>query len=197
MQRAPEISENSTILRMPAIASAASQIFYWSAIENDPLRFLGRAVPLISQTIGSEYVALVQGSRGRWRTIASSGPERSPPTELLSESLDTGQVIARGDWNVSPLSPQSRNGELLVAYLGAGKLTNEREPERRVVEEWLATGLEQVRARHRDKQQIVRQSALLEITASWTRTLQMDKLLSQLAQTATRLLSAERASIFL
>ena len=37
----------------------------------------------------------------------------------------------------------------------------------------------------------------MEITASWTRTLQMDKLLLRIAEAATKLLGAERASIFL
>jgi Nif-specific regulatory protein len=193
VQRAFQILEFIDPSQRPALASAVSHLFYWAATDSDPLHFLVQALPLVSQAIDSQYVALVQGSRGRWKTIASSGPDRSPPADLLSESLDSGQVAARGDWYVSPLWPQPDMGELLVAY--RPRKTNE--TELGVVRQWLATALEQVRARHRDQQQIARQSALLDITASWTRTLRMDKLLLQLAQTATRLLAAERASIFL
>ena len=65
-------------------------------------------------------------SRGRWRTVASTSRECVPPTDLLSEALDSGQPVARGDWNVSPLSPQHDSGELLVAYRPR-KSANERE----------------------------------------------------------------------
>ncbi len=180
----------------PALASFASQLFFWAATESDSAAFLSHALPLISQTIESEYLALVQGSRGRWKAIASAGQLRPLPIELLSESLDSGQAVARGDWNLSPLSPQNDNGELLVAYRSR-KLASERDQKLSIVLQWLAIALEQVRARHRDKQQIARQSALLDIAAGWTRTLKMDKLLSQLAETATRLLESERSSIFL
>src|SRR5262245_46815244 len=100
MQRAAETLEISDRLQDPALAATASQLFYWAATDNDPLGFLGRALPLIAQSMESEYLALVQGSRGRWKTIAASGPERSPPNELMSESLDSGQPVARSDWYI-------------------------------------------------------------------------------------------------
>jgi transcriptional regulator with GAF, ATPase, and Fis domain len=63
--------------------------------------------------------------------------------------------------------------------------------------ELLADALDHVRGRERDQRQIARQQAVLEIAAQWSRTLQMEKLLARLAETSTRLLNAERASIFL
>src|SRR5262249_21299656 len=63
--------------------------------------------------------------------------------------------------------------------------------------QWLTTALEKVRSRQRERQHIVRLSSLLDIAAQWTQTLEMDKLLARMAETSTRLLNAERASIFL
>src|SRR5262249_32223710 len=62
---------------------------------------------------------------------------------------------------------------------------------------WLASGLEQVRSRERDRQRIARLSALLEIANQWQQTQEMDVLLVRMAEAATKLLQAQRASIFL
>jgi Nif-specific regulatory protein len=196
VQKPSDTLEISALSSNPAVASIAAQILYSAAITTDPLEFLAQALPLVSTAIDSDYLAVVQGSRGRWRTVASFGSDRPPPTELLSEALDAGLPLIRGDWHISPLLPQSATGELLVTHR-ARKPTNDRDQFLATTRQSLATALDHVRVRHSDHQQIARQSALLEITATWTRTLQMDKLLSQLAQTATRLLQAERASIFL
>ena len=62
---------------------------------------------------------------------------------------------------------------------------------------WLAIALEHVRSQQADQQQLERQAALLDIAAQWAQTREMDKLLTQMAEASTRLLQAERASIFL
>jgi hypothetical protein len=100
----------------PALAETASKLFYWAAAENDAAIFLRQALPLVAQTLGGEYLALVHGAKGQWRTIAASGPQRAIPTELLAESLDRDEPVVRGDWHVGPLAPNAASGELLVAY---------------------------------------------------------------------------------
>src|SRR5438552_11247011 len=108
-------SEQQSPQAHATLAQAASQLGSWAAIETDPAAFLRQALPLISQTLGSEYVAVVRGVKGRWRTIAAAGPERTPPDELLAGVIDGDRPLARGDWHAAPLAPQSVSGELLVA----------------------------------------------------------------------------------
>jgi transcriptional regulator with GAF, ATPase, and Fis domain len=180
----------------PALADAASRIFYWAAVEHDPVVFLRQSLPLLAQTLGGDYLALVHGEKGRWRTIAASGPEKAVPGEQLAESLDRGEPIVRGDWYVGPLVPHSNSAELLVAYR-TWSAAVERSGTLATLGQWLAAGLEQVRGRQRDRQQIARLSALLGIAAQWQQTLEMDALLARMAEASTKLLSAERASIFL
>ena len=67
---------------------AGFQLLEWAGHESDPSKFLHQALPLVAQALGGEYAALVQGNRGRWRTIESSGPKQAVPSELLSEALD-------------------------------------------------------------------------------------------------------------
>src|SRR5215208_4386019 len=180
----------------PALAEAASRLFYWAAIETDPAVFLRQALPLICQTLGGEYIAVVQGEKGQWRTLAASGPQRAAPAELLAEALDRDEPAMRGDWYVAPLTEHSASGEMLAAYR-TWNTAVERGGTLESLAQWLATGLSQVRSRQRDKEQIARQAALLEIAAQWQQTFEMDTLLTRMAEASTRLLGAERASIFL
>src|SRR2546422_11471030 len=60
----------------PALAPIASQLFYFAVTETEPARFLRHALPLLGQAVQSEYVALIQAARGRWRTVASTGADR-------------------------------------------------------------------------------------------------------------------------
>jgi Nif-specific regulatory protein len=180
----------------PALAEAASRLFFWAAQEADPAAFLRQAVPLVNQTLGGEYLALLRGEKGQWRTLAASGPQRSVPMEILAEVLDRGEPVVRGDWFVAPLVQHAATGEVLAAYR-----TWTSAPERggtfETISLWLTTGLEQVRSRQRDQQQLVRLRAILDIAAQWQQTLEMSTLLSRMAEAATKLLNAERASIFL
>jgi len=179
-----------------AWADAASRLCYWAAVEADPAVFLGQALPVVAQTLGGEYLAVVQGEKGQWRTLAASGPQRLAPAELLAEALDRDEPQVRGDWYVAPLAQHSASGEMLAAFRTWNTAT-ERGGTLESLAQWLATGLAQVRSRQRDKQQIARQAALLEIAAQWQQTLEMDALLTRMAEASTKLLGAERASIFL
>lgn len=180
----------------PALAETASRLFYWAAVETEPAVFLRQALPLVCQTLGGEYLAVVQGEKGQWRTFAASGPQRAAPADLLAEALDRDEPQVRGDWYVAPLAERASSGEMLAAYR-TWNTAAERGGTLESLAQWLAAGLAQVRSRQRDKQQIARQAAILEIAAQWQQTLEMDVLLTKMAEASTKLLGAERASIFL
>src|SRR5205823_697424 len=61
----------------------------------------------------------------------------------------------------------------------------------------LAQALDAVRSRYAETHHVERLRAVLEITGQWYQTHEMEPLLVQMAQAATRLLRADRASIFL
>ena len=189
-------SELAALESHPALAEAASKLFYWAAIEQDPAVFLRQALPLAALALGGEYLAIAKGEKGQWRILGSSGPQRALPAELLAEALDSDGPVTRGDWYVAPLAPREGSGEILAAYR-TWTTAVERGGALETLAQWLHLGLAQVRARQRDAQRVVRLQAILDIAAQWQQTLEMHPLLSQMAETATRLLAAERASIFL
>jgi Nif-specific regulatory protein len=180
----------------PALAETASKLFYWAASETDATVFLRQALPLVIQTLGGDYLALAQGEKGQWRTIAASGPQRPLPAELLAEALDQDEAVVRGDWYVAPLVARGGTGELLAAYR-TWNATVERGGTLETLAQWLAAALAQVRARQADRQRIERLQAILTIAAQWQQTQEMSELLALMAAAATKLLAAERASIFL
>ena len=189
-------SELAALESHPALAEAASKLFYWAAVEGEPAVFLRQALPLVAQTLGGEYLAIVRGEKGHWRTLGGSGPQRALPTELLAEALDGDAPVVRGDWYVAPLAARSGTSEILAAFrTWTGAV--ERGGTLETLAHWLHAGLTQVRQRQRDGQRIVRLQAILEIAAQWQQTLEMGPLLNTMAETATKLLAAERASIFL
>jgi transcriptional regulator with GAF, ATPase, and Fis domain len=196
MARSSKASEIPSLEAHPALAEAASRLFYWAATEADPTAFLQQSLPAARQVLGGDYLAIAKGEKGQWRTLGSSGPQRALPLDLLAEALDQDGPVVRGDWYVAPLAPQTGSGELLAAQ-GTWASAVEQGGALETLAQWLSLGLREVRARQSDGQRIARLQAILEIAAQWQQTHEMQPLLEQMAQTATRLLEAERASIFL
>lgn len=180
----------------PSLAQAAAKLFYFAATGVDSAVFLTQSLPLVCQALEGEYLALVDGQKGVWRVLGASNPHGSLPIDLLAESLDADAPVQRGDWYVAPLNPRSGSGEMLCA-LRTWNQDLERHGTLETTRLWLAEGLAQVRAREHDRKRTQRLQAILEIAARWQQTQEMVPLLTEMAETATRLLGAERASIFL
>jgi transcriptional regulator with GAF, ATPase, and Fis domain len=195
MAQTPSPLEQPLSRTAPQLAEATAQLYRLAATQHDAADYLRHALPLGAQAVGSEYLAIVQGAKGQWRTLGAAGQERRPPTDLLAEALDENQAVARGDWYAAPLRPSADAGELLVAYRLPA--TADRLRTLTTLARILGECLDLVRQRQRERQELTRRTALLEIAADWTQTLEMDKLLARMAEASTRLLKAERASIFL
>jgi Nif-specific regulatory protein len=187
------------ILRVhPGLADVSAKLFYWTATEHDLTAYLQQALTLVCETLEGEYLAIAKGEKGQWRTLGSSGPRRPLPTGLLAEVLDRDLPAGEGDWYVAPLSPGSLSGEMLAAFRPWSKADAQNSKRRfEALSEWLRIGVEQIRTRQQERDRATRLQAILEIAAQWQQTHEMNPLLVQMAETAIRLLSAERASIFL
>jgi Nif-specific regulatory protein len=156
---------------------------------------LAELLPQLAAVLACEFVAVVQGEQGRWTVIAASGTARALPAELLGDTLDAESLATRGRWSALPLHPRALQGELLLAHAAAAKPVSESLLP--AAAQLVSTALQVVRERGSQERHIARLEALLQITSQWNRTQEMDRLLVDMAEAATRLLSAERASIFL
>ena len=182
---------------------AASQDFYLALLEvnraafdadGDPA-FMATVRQQMLQTCGVERVFLATASRGSWVvTPADSAP---PPTDLLAEVLDQEQTITSGSWIAVPLDPRAASAEVLVIDAQECPDVAGLEPQLATWSDCIRSGLEAVRARGEKRRRIERLEAILEIANHWNRNTEMEALLVDMAEAATRLLDADRASIFL
>ncbi|REK24006.1 MAG: GAF domain-containing protein [Planctomycetota bacterium] len=168
--------------------------------------FLARGLSQIRDTLAADTVTLAAADRGRWTQVAQAGAEAPLPTELLAEVLDAHVPQAEGDWLAAPVdapnpppvdAPGAAEGAATAQEVLAvrGSDASLEEFARRAAT--LATALACVRARQHDRRRLHRLETILTITSAWNQERQMEPLLVKMAEAATKLLVADRASIFL
>jgi Nif-specific regulatory protein len=180
----------------PTAVRLAPRLLAQAAIANSVAEFLNQTLSLLRQTTESRYVALVRGERGKWTPMAESGTKQPLPIELLADVLDRDSAAGGDEWIAAPLIQRSGGAELLLVHrpqLAAAEAARTVD----ALAGLLGTALRVARQREDQQQRILRLEAILEIAAQWNQTLEMDTLLNKIAEASTRLLAAERASIFL
>jgi transcriptional regulator with GAF, ATPase, and Fis domain len=150
--------------------------------------FLDEVLPEARASLGAAGVAVLRSNPPKWELQASSGAsERDVPLDAVAEAVDREGVASNGEWKVASL----RNGFALAA--------------RRISDvaafstfaEALGDALAAVSNRQERERRIDRLETILEITNAWRQTNSMEALLKAMAEAATQLLQADRASIFL
>ena len=96
----------------------------------------------------------------------------------------------------APLQTRPATGEILIANF-QGEITEEIRSSFDVFAAALGVSLKRLLMRHRNRRRLERLEAILEIAGQWNQNLETESLLHQMAETSTRLLGAERASIFI
>ncbi len=151
---------------------------------------------------GSSTAAVVErGAQGpvvleRW------GAPSSPPAELVSDVLDGLRWRRQLSWWAAPLMARGSDNLLLCLEVnkGGGPAPHAAAPSNEVLA-GLALALgrswQVAEGRKRSARLAARAAGLLEATRRWMQPQPLANLLVDLAETATRLLDAERSSIFL
>jgi transcriptional regulator with GAF, ATPase, and Fis domain len=158
--------------------------------------FLSPALSGLQRYLKSEGVALVSVQTGEWRTVAVAGAVAALPIDLLSAVLDSDTPQAAQQWAVAPLDRHAAQ-ELLIAGGGAHRTGREILPQLTEVTATFDAALQSMRSKEQLARRIERLEAILQIAASWRETGELEPLLVQMAEAASRLLEADRASIFL
>ena len=99
-----------------AVLEAAVDLLRDAAVEANPARWAEKGLATVSRAMGFEFAALVHGSKGSWRVLASHGNSREVPNGLIGEAVDTGEACRQGDWYVVPLDSSGVAGEAVAAY---------------------------------------------------------------------------------
>ncbi|MCO6455288.1 MAG: sigma-54-dependent Fis family transcriptional regulator, partial [Pirellulaceae bacterium] len=112
------------------------------------------------------------------------------------EALDQESLVSAPPAVAVPLAAGVSSEVLVVSGAAAANSPNWVDSLRYLAGQ-LHGALSALRYRLQNLRRIQRLEAILEIAAAWRQTLEMDDLLVQIAEASTRLLEAERASIFL
>ncbi len=163
---------------------------------NDQNEFYDEALKTIHAATSATSTQIVRGVKGQWRTIATCDEPIQPPSELLSDCLDNETSILQNSWAVAPLESPNVRGLLLVQKLSA-KNDGLGEQEMDSLAAALALAVNVHRINVRQSRRASRLEAILNVTAHWNQSRETDELLVEIAEASTKLLNAERATIFL
>jgi Nif-specific regulatory protein len=185
----------------PEMAALAAELLWRADHAETAAVFLTSSLPLLLPVAAAEFAAVAVLEGGKWNVLAEFGPPRALPTSLLADAVDRECLIVDGHWLAAPLGQHAARGEVLVfsrpqsqtahpsASHSAEKLV--------VIALALGSAFEVARARELLRRRIDRLEAILSIASQWNQTNEMEPLLVQMAEAATKLLKADRASIFL
>ena len=154
--------------------------------------FLAQVLPQIRDQQAAKWTCIATPRRGDWTIVAGAGTATSLPTTLLADALDSESSRTEGPWQVVPLATHSAMQQLLVLH---GSNLDTSIPDGVTVA--LAVALDAIQSRYQSVRRVRRLETILEITDQWNKTRETEPLLCQMAEAATQLLAADRASIFL
>ena len=151
---------------------------------------------------GSDYAAIVRNVDGRWTVAAAyganaAGHSSALPASLLADALDREAAASAGAWLVVPLDRRTLPGELLAVHLSDSSQLARVEQLTQQAVPTFAQAIVSVRAAEKQRRSGERLATLLEISGRWNQAQEMEPLLTQMAEAATKMLAADRASIFL
>lgn len=149
----------------------------------------------VCETLRASAAVLVRSAVPRWRTIASVPAGTSPPIELAAEAVDAEKIQQADGWVALPLSIEKGQSStardvLLIQHVldreAAESLTGA-----------ASLLLRSAVSLRQTSQRAQRFETLLEMTKQWRQNRDLQTLLTEIAEAATQLFGADRASIFL
>ncbi|MCA9231237.1 MAG: sigma 54-interacting transcriptional regulator, partial [Planctomycetales bacterium] len=150
--------------------------------------FFEFVLPEAQAALSCQAIAIVQSTPPDWVILAHEGvPSKHVPTTLAAEAIDREALVREEQWAALPLATGYAvliEGELSDLCLGR-------------LQAALTAALEAVLQQRRRQRRIRRLEKILEITHAWSQTNCTESLLQAMAEAATELLAADRASIFL
>lgn len=186
-----------TLVGNPALAPVVAELLWLGSHAEDPSGYLSDALALISSVAGGDFVALAGQQGGQWVARAESGKRQSLPVDLLANVLDQEATGVDDAWIAAPLAPQRSTAEALVMHCAPSTQPREAAATLSELAPIVHDGLTATADRRRNSRRIRRLEKILEIAHLWNQTREVVPLLVQMAEAATQLLGADRASIFL
>lgn len=137
-------------------------------------------------------------SKGAWKKLLAVGKPVTdgPSSTTLGDCLDSRRTQSDGAWTLQPISA---GVDLIFCLANPTVQAGAAEAQDALREQFglLAHAVELWNQQLRRTRDVVRLNQILEVAANWHSHQDLDRLLQDIAQAATRLLRSDRASIFL
>ncbi len=173
------ISSDALVARLVELAAQAAT----------PVGFAEAAVAELVRGWQCDSLVLAEAAGGPWHSLATSGQPFDVSADLCAEALDSDVAQVQDDEFAVALGVDN------LVLIGSGRPPSV--GQLAVVGGTCGAAYRLVCRREADTRHVQRLQAILEIAAQWNQTLEMDELLERMAEASTRLLHAERASIFI
>jgi Nif-specific regulatory protein len=183
--------QSERITTVPGGSDLLVQLINLSLDATSETDFLASSLDLVRKTVNSKGVVLVRGVKGQWRVIANSGSGDNLPVELLAETLDSEKCQESEGWTAAPLFRPNSIGKLIACDSSVDLDFFD------ALTAAVGLALTAVERRFQHRRRAVRLEAILDMTVHWNQSRETDQLLEKIALAATRLIRAERATIFL
>jgi Nif-specific regulatory protein len=178
----------------PVSLALATQWLWQAGGQSDEAAFLRDAMAAWLSHVRADYAAVARLEAGRWTVVAEAGTKQPLPVHLVAEALDREEPIMQSGWCAVPLDREHGIARAVVAKVST---TGAWQRNLAALADVLKQAMEQVRQRQSEMRRTRRLEEILRIAATWNQTHEMEPLLKEMAEAATRLLDADRASIFL
>jgi Nif-specific regulatory protein len=158
------------------------------------------ALDVVVTATNAEAAAIVRAVAPEWVVEAVRGVGRSGvPLELAAEAMGHDEIVSADRWLAAPLTAAARRSGAAAAEPQYVLLVRGNCPTSRlaVVAHDLSDALALIERHERAADRVERLQTILAITQDWQQTNEMETLLVRMAEAATQLLDADRASIFL
>ncbi len=180
-----------------SLAPEATVILWHAAHIEAPAGLWDAALPRVARAARADAVVVVAAAEGAWQRTAASGDPGNLPWDLFAEVLDAEKGATAGAWAAAPLDPRAAGGQVLAARSARPADADHALATIAALAPVLYDALAAIRQRAAGRSRIRRLETVLEIANQWNQTRELGPLLEQMAQAATELFGAERASIFL
>jgi len=187
-----------------ALAPTAVSLLAQSLRHEQVDSYVAEALPLIATSVQANFAARVVADGGRWTVRSQFGKVATLPLDFLADVVDRNTVsqsrTKQGLWLGAPLEIAKGTPEVLlmsVPEAAVAGMPPNASAQLAALAGVFTQGLHGVRGRDIDHRRLRRLEAILDIAGQWNQAREMEPLLVLMAEAATRLLAADRASIFL
>jgi len=175
----------------------AGEILLEAVEANDRTTLLNRLLARIQRACRADAAVVLRPAGGQWTLVARSGDHAKVPLELLAEAMDREELVLAGVWVAVPLRVSEDLAEVLAVRSTDSAKASQARRTLQTMMKVVSSALSAADARFADRRRLGQLEAMLQIANQWNQTREVGPLLERMAAAATRLLEADRASIFL